>query len=63
MNPHRRELGIVHARTAKAGLAEFEAERFDEVQPRSGIGAQPNDVAGIGRNFRMYQDDLEHLSA
>jgi len=54
---------IEKARAAKAGLAEFEAERFDEVQPRSGIGAQPNDVAGIGRNFRMYQDDLEHLSA
>jgi hypothetical protein len=26
----------------------------------TGIGAQANDVAGIGRNFRLVEDNGEH---
>ena len=32
---------------------ERETERFDQVQIRTGIGAQPDDVARIGRDFRL----------
>jgi len=30
------------------------------MQPGAGIGAQPNDVARIGRNFRLVQGDVKH---
>ena len=36
------------------------AERFDQMEFRAGIGAQPDNVAGIGRNFRLIKDDGSH---
>jgi hypothetical protein len=30
------------------------------MQARTGIGAQAHDVAGIGRNLRLEEDDVEH---
>jgi hypothetical protein len=63
MNVHRCQLGIVHAGAPKPLFRQFEAEWLHQVQPRPGIGTQPDDIAGIGRYFRVYQYDLEHVSA
>jgi hypothetical protein len=30
------------------------------MQMRSGIGAQPDDVAGVGRDFRLIEYQAEH---
>jgi hypothetical protein len=30
------------------------------MQARAGVGAQPDDVAGIGRNFRFEQNHIDH---
>jgi hypothetical protein len=30
------------------------------VQRRSGIGAEPDDIAGVGRDFGFEEDDVEH---
>lgn len=30
------------------------------MQCGSGVGAQPDDVAGVGRNFGIDQDDMKH---
>ena len=40
-----------------------EAERLDQVQAAAGIGAQPDCVAGVGRNLGPVQDDVEHCSS
>jgi hypothetical protein len=31
------------------------------MQPAAGVRAQANDIAGIGRNFGLEQDDVEHF--
>ena len=38
---------------------EPEAQRLDEVQAGAGVGAQPDDVAGIGRDLGLEQDDVQ----
>ena len=30
------------------------------MEPVTGIGAEPDDIAGVGRNFRLVEDDIEH---
>jgi len=60
MHADRGEFGIVHARTPQPVLAELEAERLYQMQPSAGVGAEPDDVAGVRRDFRVNQDDLEH---
>ena len=60
MNMDLRQLRIIHPGTAQLRCAEIEAERLDEVQMRADIGAQANDVAGVGRDFGLIEDDVEH---
>src|SRR4029079_7182815 len=54
------ELVVVEPSPAQRGVVEVETERFDQVQTRAGVGAEPDDVAGVGRNFRLKKDDMEH---
>lgn len=54
------EFVVIEAGPAQVLVAEVEAERLDEMQFGAGIGAHADDVAGIGRNFRMDEDDGEH---
>ena len=37
-----------------------EAERLDEVQPRTGRGAGARDVAAILRDLRLNEHDIQH---
>ena len=37
-----------------------EAERFDQMQARAGIGTQADDVAGILGDFRFVQNHIDH---
>ena len=53
------EFVIVEAGAAQARVVELEAQRFDEMQPRAGVGAQANDVARVGRDLRLEEDDVE----
>ena len=32
------------------------------MQFHTGIGAQPNDIPGVGRDFGLIQDDIQHRS-
>ena len=48
-------IGVTQAR-----IVEFESERFDQMQLCAGIGAQPDHVAGIGRNLRLVEHDMQH---
>lgn len=58
--PRAREVVIVEAGTLQARVVERKAERPDEVQRRAGIGAKPDDVAGVRRNLGLEQDDVKH---
>ena len=51
---------IAEAGAPKPGLVELKPQRFDEVQHATGIGAEPYDVAGVGGNLRLIEDDVEH---
>ena len=37
-----------------------ETKRFDQMEFRAGIGTQPDDIAGIGRNFRLVENNGNH---
>ena len=36
-----------------------ETERMDQVQGTAGVGAQAYDVAGVGRDLRLIQNDMK----
>ena len=57
---HFGQFGVVEARPPQLAAPKAEPERFDQVQPRAGIRAQADDVAGVGRNLRLVEDDLKH---
>ena len=60
MHLHRNELVIVQPRPAHFGVVDGKAQRFDQVQRAAGIGAQPDDIAGVGRDFGLDENDVEH---
>ena len=57
---HGREFMIIQPRAAHLGVIDGKAQRFDEVQGAAGVGAQADDVAGVGRDFGLDKDDVEH---
>ena len=57
---HDRQLVVVEACPFQARVVQRETERPYQVQARTGVGAQSDDVAGIAGNFRLEQDDMDH---
>jgi hypothetical protein len=53
-------LVIVETGAAQFAVAEPEAERLDQMQTASGVRAQTDDVAGIGRDLGLEKHYLEH---
>ncbi|MNH38532.1 hypothetical protein D3C79_995860 [compost metagenome] len=51
---------VIQPSTAQPLVVELEADRFDQVQRAATVGAEANDIAGIGRNFRLKEDDVKH---
>ena len=49
----------IRPRTHHAFIIQREAERFDEVQLTAGIRRMANNVARIGRNFGVNDDDVK----
>ena len=54
------ELVIVEAGAAQQPVFHREAERLHQMQRGAGVGREADDVAGVGRNLRLDQDDVEH---
>ena len=52
VQPRALELAVVHA----------EAQRLDQVQPAAGVGAQPDHVAGVGRDLGLVENDARTSS-
>lgn len=53
---------IVEAGAAQLPVVKFEAERADQMQLRTGVGAQADHVACVRRNLGLVKNDVEHWS-
>ena len=51
---------VVETGTAQAFVVHLETQRFDQMQVAAAVGAQPDNVAGIRRNFWLKKDDVKH---
>ncbi len=56
----RRVLVIIQPGAAQPLVIQLKAQRLDQVQAAAGIGAEPDNVAGIRRNLRLEKDYMEH---
>ena len=57
---HTCPLMIIETGTAQALVIQLEPQRLDQMQAVTGVGTQPDDVAGIGRNLGLIEHDIEH---
>ena len=60
MTLERRVLVVVESGTAQALVVQFKTDRLDQMQVAATVGAQPDNVAGIRRNFWLKKDDVKH---
>ena len=44
-------------------LIHLKADRMDQMQAGTCICAEPDDIAGVGRDLRVEQDDVKHQDA
>jgi hypothetical protein len=58
---HLGKFTVVEARAAQPRLVKLETEWLHEVQVDAGIRAQANDIACVGRNLGLVQDQAEHI--
>jgi len=60
VHAHLREFLVIEAGAAHRFPGELEPERLHQVERRAAVGAQADDVTGIGRDFGLKQHDVEH---
>ncbi|MNS70144.1 hypothetical protein D3C72_1034840 [compost metagenome] len=53
-------LVVIEACAAHVAVFHGKSQRLDQVQAAAGIGAQADHIAGIGGDFWLDQDDVEH---
>ena len=53
MNFDFRKIVIVQAGPLQTFVIQAKSQRLDQMQSGAGVGAQPNDIAGIRRDFRL----------
>lgn len=53
-------LVIIQAGAAQAFIIQLEAQRLDQMQVAAAVGAEPDNVAGIWRYFRLKKDYVKH---
>ena len=51
---------VIQARAAQALVVQLEADRLDQMQSTTAVGAQPDNVASIGRNLWLKKDHVKH---
>lgn len=59
MDGYAGKLVIIQPGAQQLLILQRETEWFYEVQLRPRVGAQPYDIAGVRRNFRLVQDYVE----
>src|SRR5271169_936858 len=56
-DPATHTLVVVESGAPQFAVAEAKPQRLDQVQLGAGVGREADDVAGVGRDFRLHQDD------
>ena len=51
---------VIQPGTTQTFIAELETQRMDKVQSAACIGTQAYDIAGIRRDLRLIQNNMEH---
>lgn len=51
---------VIQSGAPQLSVTQIEPQWPDQMQLCTGVGAQTDDVAGIGGNFRLVENDLEH---
>jgi hypothetical protein len=58
MNRDAGPLVVVQPGAPQLAVVQVKAERFDQVQATAGVRAQPDYVAGIGRNLWLKKHNM-----
>ena len=56
------QVPVVQPRPLHRFFTDVKAQRLDQMEPCPRGGAGPGDVAGILRDLRLYQDDIEQTT-
>ena len=51
---------VVQSGSHQLLIIQQESERFYKMQPGARIGTETDDIAGVGRDFRLIENDVEH---
>ncbi len=51
---------VVETGAFQVAIVQPESQRLDQMQLGAGIGCQTNDVAGVGRDFRVDENNRDH---
>lgn len=51
---------VVQSGAAQLGIFHGEAQWLNQMQMATGVGRQTNNIAAIGRNFWLEQNNVEH---
>ena len=57
---HGRHLVVIESGAAHPRVVDGETERVHEVQRGTDVGAHADHVAGVRRDLRLIEDDVEH---
>src|SRR5690554_739 len=57
---NRGELVVVQPRPPQPLVFPNKPQRFDQVKLKAGVGAEPDNVAGIRWDFGLVKDDMQH---
>ena len=53
---------VIESGSTQPFVIQLKAERLDQVEGEAGIGAEADDVAGVGGDLRLIEHHVEHLS-
>ena len=60
MHGQRLKFLIIKSGSAQLFVIEIEPKGFDQMQAKAGIGAEANNIAGVGWNLRLVENNIEH---
>ncbi len=58
--PDAGEFVVIQPGAPQAAVIQRETQRLNQVKPHTGVGAQADDIAGVGGDLRLVEDDFQH---
>ena len=59
MHDHVFDVAVIQSRTLQRAIRQAKSQRLHQVQPAAGVCGETQDVAGVRRNLRAEQDEVE----